>query len=87
MVLKEGFGRIGPTRSLVEKRNSAATVIQEEEVHRRDGISHPVGAALLCTRETLQSNKPGLTLSPVTESLCTALPILNRKGMVLALCS
>ena len=61
--------------------------MQEKVVHRKDGVSHPVGAALLHTEESLRSNKPGLTLLPVTESPCTDLPVLNRKNMVLALCS
>lgn len=87
LVLKEGFGGIGPTRNVVERRDSAGTVIQGEEVHRKGGASHPVGAALLHTGESLQSNKPGLTLSAVTECLCTDLPTLKRKSLVLALCS
>lgn len=47
----------------MERRDSAGTVIQEEEVHRKDGVSHPVGAALLHTEESLRSNKPGLTVT------------------------
>lgn len=43
-----------PTRNCVG-RDSAGIVIQEEEVHRKDGASLPAGAALLHTRESLQS--------------------------------
>lgn len=84
--MEPGCGAIGPTRNLVKRGDSAGTVIEDEEVHRKDGVSHPVGAALLCTEERLQSNNPGLTLSPATESLCPDLSVLNRKGMVLVYC-
>lgn len=43
-----------PTRNWVG-RDPAGIVIQEDEVHRKDGVSLAAGAALLHPQESLQS--------------------------------
>lgn len=39
----------------MKRGDPAGTVTEEEEVHRKDGVSHPAGVALLHTEERFYS--------------------------------